>query len=128
MSKKSRFRRPFDKQHDKQSDPLLKSEREHLYHIYWSMWRQFSRKQSVLVTCKILGLCVDTLTVDDKYSLLNSDSYCNIFRCNYPRKKETFSPYFFAFLKCRSNFQHFQKVDDPHSWCICEITDSEIRR
>ena len=34
MSKKSRFRRHFNKQHDKQSQTLLKSERQHLCHIY----------------------------------------------------------------------------------------------
>ena len=39
--------------------------------------------------CKILGLFVDTLTADDRYSLLNRDQW-NQFRCNYLRdKKET---------------------------------------
>ena len=31
---KSRFRRAFEKQHGKQSQTLLKSARQHLYHIY----------------------------------------------------------------------------------------------
>ena len=35
----------------------------------WSMWRQFSWKKSLLVICKILGLLVNTLIPDDKYSL-----------------------------------------------------------
>ena len=35
MSKKSRFREPFGKYHGKQAESLLKSERGHLYHIYW---------------------------------------------------------------------------------------------
>ena len=34
MSKKSRFRRPFVKQHGKRSKTLLKSSGQHLYHIY----------------------------------------------------------------------------------------------
>ena len=34
MSKKSRFRGPFDKRHDKRAETLLNSERQHLYHIY----------------------------------------------------------------------------------------------
>ena len=42
MSNKSRFREPFEKQHGKQAKRLLKSERQHLYHIYWSLRRQFS--------------------------------------------------------------------------------------
>ena len=34
MSKKSRLRRPLNKIHGKRSQRLLKSEREHLYHLY----------------------------------------------------------------------------------------------
>ena len=71
MSKKSRFRRPFNKQHDKQSQTLLKSERQHLCHIYWSLWRKLSFRKSLQVICKILGLFVNTLTTNDKYSVLN---------------------------------------------------------
>ena len=33
MSKKSRFRGPFDKQHGKQAETLLKSERQNVYDI-----------------------------------------------------------------------------------------------
>ena len=74
MSKKFRFRRPFDKWHSKRAKTLLKSERQHLYHIYWSLWRQFSWKNSLLVICKTLGLFANPLTADDKYSLLNRDN------------------------------------------------------
>ena len=35
---------------------------------------KFSWKKSLLVICKILGLFVDTLTEDGKYSLFNMDS------------------------------------------------------
>ena len=41
MSKESRFRRSFDKKFGSWSQILLKSEHQHLYHIYWSLWRQF---------------------------------------------------------------------------------------
>ena len=34
VSKKSRFRRPFDKRHGKQSQKLSKSVRQHIYHVY----------------------------------------------------------------------------------------------
>ena len=33
MSKKSRFNGPFDRQHGKRAQTLLRSEREHRYHI-----------------------------------------------------------------------------------------------
>ena len=34
MSKKSRFRGPFDKQHGERAQTLLKSASHHLYHIH----------------------------------------------------------------------------------------------
>ena len=34
MPKKSRFRRPLDKQHGKQDETILKSARQDLYHLY----------------------------------------------------------------------------------------------
>ena len=67
MFKRSRFRRPFNKRHGKWSETLLKSDGQHLYHIYWSLWRELSRKKSLLVMCKILGMFVTTLTTDDKH-------------------------------------------------------------
>ena len=75
MSKKSRFRRPFNKRHGKRSQTLLKSKRQHLYQIYWSLWRQINWKKSVFVISKILGLCATTLTTDDNYSFVNSDNF-----------------------------------------------------
>ena len=53
---------------------LLEYEPQHLYHIYWSLSRQFSWKKSLSVVGKILGLFVHILTADDKYSLLNRDN------------------------------------------------------
>ena len=72
MSKKSRYRRPFVKYHGRRAETVLKSELQHLYHIYWSLWRKISWKKSLSVIWKILGLFVNPLTADDKFSLLNS--------------------------------------------------------
>ena len=74
MSKKSCFRRPFNKEHGKQDQTLLKSESQHLYHLYWSMWRQLGWKKSLLVTSKILGPFVNTQSIGDTSSLLNKDN------------------------------------------------------
>ena len=49
-------------------------EREHFYHIYWLLWTYLSWKMSLLVICKIFGLFLNSLTTDDKYSLLNRDN------------------------------------------------------
>ena len=40
-------------------------------------------------------------------------------------KQEHFSTFFFAFLKCTLNFEHFPKKEESHSGFISEITDGE---
>ena len=75
--------------------------------------------------CKILRLFVNTLTADDKYSLLNRDNLTQSIQTLLSQKQKTFSQIFSSFLKSTLNFEHFQKKDDPHSQCISEITVSE---
>ena len=43
------------------------------------------------------------------------------------QKQKNFSQYFYAVLKSKLNFEHFLKKDDPQTWYISEITDSEKR-
>ena len=43
------------------------------------------------------------------------------------RKQKNFSDFVSTFLEFILNFEHFQTKDDPQSWCISEITDSEKR-
>ena len=70
-SKKSRLRGSFEKQHGKRTQALLKFAWQHLYHIYWSLWRQLTCKRSLLVICKISRLFPKTLSGNGKYSLFN---------------------------------------------------------
>ena len=42
-----------------------------------------------------------------------------------PQKQKSFSEFFAAFLKSKLNFQYFEKKDDPHRFCISNITDSK---
>ena len=79
----------------------------------------------MLVLCKILGLFVNTLTADDKYSLLNRDNLTQPIQILLSQKQKTFSPFLSSFLKSTLNFEHFQKKDDPPNRCISEITVSE---
>ena len=110
MSKKSRFREPFDKQHGKRAQALLKSASQHLYHIHRSLPRKLSWKKSLLLTCQILGLLVNTLATDEKYPVLNRDNLTIPIKMQLsPQKKNLFS-IFSAFLKCRLNLQHFEKT------------------
>ena len=79
----------------------------------------------MLVLCKILRLFVNTLTDDDKYSLLYRDNLTQPIQILLSQKRKTFSQFFSAFLKSTLNFAHFQKKDDPDSRCISQITVSE---
>ena len=124
MSKKSRFGGSLEKQHRKR---YLKFERQHLYHIYWSMWRKLTYKKSLLVICNILRLFSNTSSADGRYSLLNTDDLMQPIQMRVSQRQRTFSRFFSAFLKSSLNFEHFEKKDDPHSWCISEITDSKKR-
>ena len=127
MSKKSRFRGSFDKQHGKWDQTLSKSEPEHLYHNDWSLWRQLSWKKSLLVICKILGLFVKTLNVGDNYCLLNRENLKRPIQMELSEKQNSFSEFVSVFLKSILNFEKFQKKDDRHNWCILQITHSEKR-
>ena len=127
MPQKSNFGGSFDKRHGKRAETLLKSETQQLCHIYWSLWKQFSWKNSLIVICKILGLFHNPLTADDKYSLLNRDNLYQHFQMQLSQKRKILSEFLFAFLKFRVNFEITEKRDDPHSWCIFELTNSEQR-
>ena len=58
---------------------------------------------------------VNTLTDDDKYSLLNRDNLRQPIRTTLSKKQKAVSQFFFAFPKSTLNFEHFQKKDDPQS-------------
>ena len=73
-AKKCPFKGSFEKQHGKGAKTLSKCQRQHLYHIYWSLWRQLTCKKSLLVICKISRLFPNTLNADGKYSLFNRDN------------------------------------------------------
>ena len=66
----------------------------------------------------------NTLTADDKYSLLKRDNLTQPIQILLSQKQKTFSQFFSSFLKSTLNFQHFRKKDDIHSRYISEITDS----
>ena len=125
MSEKSSFRGPFNKQHGKRAQTLLQSWPRHLYHIYWSLWKKFNWKKSILVLCKTLRLFVNTLIADDKSSLVNRDNFSQPIQMLLIQKQNTFSQFFSAFLKSKLNFEHFSQKDDPNTRCIFEITDSK---
>ena len=107
MSKKSGLRGPFEKQHGKRTETLLKSERQHLHHIYWQVWRQFTFKKSLLVISKIFRLFVNTLTADDKLSLLSRDNLMQAIQMQLSQNQKIFCQFFSPFSKSSLNFEQF---------------------
>ena len=64
---------------------------------------------SLLVISEILGLFVNTLTADDKYSCRNSENLRQPIQVQLSNKDETFFEFFTLFLKLSSIFQIFEK-------------------
>ena len=125
MPRKSRFKRSFWKQHSKRAQTLLKFQRQRLYIIYWSLWKKLTCKMSLLVICKISTLFSNTLSANGKYSLLKRDNSTQRIQMHTFQKQKSFSGFFSAFLKSSLNFELFQIKDDPHSWFIFDMTESE---
>ena len=125
MSKKARFRGPFNKQHGRRAQALLKFASHHLYHIQWSLPSQLSWKKSLWLTCIFLGLLVNTLAADEKYPVLNRDNLTIPIQMQLSLRQETLSQVFSAILKFTLCSQYFQKKDYPQRFFICDITDSE---
>ena len=70
---------------------------------------------------------VNTLTADEKYSLLNRDNLRQPIWTPLSQKQKAFSEFFLAFSKSTLNFEHFEKKYGLHSRFISEITHSEKR-
>ena len=58
---------------------------------------------------------VNTLTGDDKYSLLNRENLAQPIRTQLSQKEKAFTELFLPFPKSTLNFEQFEKKDEPHS-------------
>ena len=61
---------------------------------------------------------VNTLTANDKYSLLNRENLTQPIQILLSQKQVTVSQFFSPFLKSKLNFKYLQKKHDPHRKCI----------
>ena len=80
-------------------------------------------QKSLLRTWKLFSRFLNTLTADDKYSLITRDNWMQTSQMHWSQKQNVFSQFFAAFFEFALNFEHFQKKDDPYSLCFSEITD-----
>ena len=109
MSKKSCFIGPFDKERGKCAEALLKSASDHLYPTVWSLKIHLSCKKSLLLTCQILVLLVNTLAADERYLVPNRHNLTILIQMQLSQKSKNFSQFFSEFLKSRINLKYFEK-------------------
>ena len=62
-----------------------------------------------LVIYEIIGVSVNTLTIDDKYSLRNTETLPQSNQINFPKKQKNISQFSAQFLKQSSNCEQFEK-------------------
>ena len=84
-------------------------------------------KKSLLEICNVLRLFLNTITADDKYSLLNRDNLTQLIQMQLSQKKKAFTQFFALVCKSKLNFEHLRKKDHRHSKCFSEIADSQRR-
>ena len=70
---------------------------------------------SPLVLCEILGVFVNTLTVDSKYHVADCKDLQLPIQMQLSEKRRTFCEFFGPFHESISNIKYFGKKDDRHS-------------
>ena len=63
----------------------------------------------LLETWKFFRPFLNTLTADDKYSLISKDNSMETIQMKLSQKQNIFSQFFSAFYESALNFEHFQK-------------------
>ena len=64
---------------------------------------------SLLVVSEILGLFVNTMTSESKYSCYKKTNLTQTIQMQLSKNKLVFSQIFYELLKSRSDFEHFEK-------------------
>ena len=72
-----------------------------------------------------MGLLINPLAADEKYPVLNRDNLTLPIEIQLCQEQKRFSPVSAAISKSSLNVEHFEGKDDPHRFCISEITHSE---
>ena len=67
-----------------------------------------------------------TLTANDKYPFPDLGNLLPPTHLQLSLKLKTLCDFFNPFLESTSNFKHFEKEDDSHSYFITEITGCEV--
>ena len=90
-----------------------------------SLLECFIAKKVFLVIHEILRSFFNTLPLDDKYSLGNTENVPQPIQMQLSKRLQIFFQFFTAFLKSTFNFQHCEEKDEPDSVCISEVIEWE---
>ena len=66
-------------------------------------------QKSLLETWKFFSRFFDTLTVDDKHSVISRDNWMQTSQMHLSQKQNVFSQFFDGFFEFALNFKHLQK-------------------
>ena len=66
-------------------------------------------QKSLLETWKFFSRFLNTLTADDKYSLISRDNWIETIQMHLSQKQNVFSEFLFAFFESALHFEPFQK-------------------
>ena len=97
VSEKHRFKAPFDSQHVKGWQTLVKSAWEHFHHIFSSLWEKPIWKLR-LVICYLLEVFHKSLTANEKYPARDCKNLSSPTQMQLPLKPKTFFILLFHFL------------------------------
>ena len=73
----------------------------------------------------MLGVFRKTLTSNDKYPLRDCVNLLSPIQMQLSLQPTIFSDFFVPLLESTSNFKHFEKEDDSHSYFIWDIRHCE---
>ena len=66
-------------------------------------------QKSLLETWKFFSRFLNTLTADDKYSVISRDNWVQTIQMHLSQKQKVLSQFFAAFFELALNFEHLQK-------------------
>ena len=107
VSKRHRFRTPFDSQHVKGSPTLVRSAWENFHHIFSSLHETLIMKIYSLVIYQILGAFRNTSTANHTYPVRDCENLLSPIQMQFSLKPKTFSHCFVPFSKPTSNLKPF---------------------
>ena len=67
----------------------------------------------------------NTLTANDNYPVQDCENLSSPIQMHLSLEPKFFSDLFVPFLESTSNFKHFEKKDDRHTYFLSEITECE---